>query len=150
MPNLSKTKSRIIKNQIIISYSESLDYTDQEVQSVAIKASIKALRQQAENLLPQRLDILSKTYLLPYRDVQIKQLTRRWGSCDQKKSIVLNLFLVQLPWELIDYVIIHELTHTKHLNHSLEFWHSLETVKPQARLLKKQLNNYHPSIIIQA
>lgn len=84
---------------------------------------------------------------MPYRDIQIKQLTRRWGSCDQKKSIVLNLFLIQLPWELIDYVIIHELTHTKHLNHSTDFWDSLETFKPQARQLKKQLNNYHPSII---
>jgi hypothetical protein len=147
MSNISKTKSRIINNQIIISHPDSLDYSDKQVQSIATKASIKALRQQAQSLLPQRLDILSKTYLLPYRDIQIKQLTRRWGSCDQNKSIVLNLFLIQLPWELIDYVIIHELTHTKHLNHSLEFWNSLETIKPEARQLKKLLNKYHPSII---
>lgn len=145
--NIDKSKSRVSGSQIIISHPINQSIASSEIQAVAIKASTKALRKQAENLLPQRLKILSVINSLDYKDVTIKQLSRRWGSCDQNKSIVLNLFLIQLPWELIDYVILHELTHTKHLNHSPEFWNKLETMAPNARTLKKCLNNYRPDII---
>jgi predicted metal-dependent hydrolase len=140
--DIVKPKSRINENQIIISHSLQQNSTNKEVQLVATNASIKALRKQAESLLPQKLKILAENYSLPYNGIQIKQLSRRWGSCDQKNNIVLNLFLIQLPWELIDYVILHELTHTQHLNHSPIFWSKLETMVPDAKQLRKHLKNY--------
>lgn len=144
---LEKPKARLCQNQIIISYPPILTLEDDKVQLEALKASIKALRRQAEILLPQRLEYLSKTTKLEYNLVNIKQLSRRWGSCDQSKNIIFNLFLIQLPWELIDYVIMHELSHTKHLNHGDQFWKLLESITPNAKQLKKQLNSYHPSLI---
>lgn len=144
---LSKPRTRIMGNQIIITHPVQLSDKDSIVQQAANKASIKALRQQATNLLIQRGHILSQTHLLPFKDIRIKQLSRRWGSCDQNKAIVLNLYLIQLPWELIDYVILHELTHTKYLNHGPDFWAKLESLSSNARSLKKSLASYRPELL---
>jgi hypothetical protein len=148
--DLDRPKGRINKNLVLITYPPNLPPTSFEVQKIASQTAIRALRKQAESLLPQRLKLLSTKHNLPVSEVKVKQLSRRWGSCDQKKLVVLNLFLVQMPWELIDYVILHELTHTKHLNHGPEFWGELELLLPNARQLKKQLNEHHPGIITSA
>ena len=144
---MEKTTSRIKDNQIIISYPAHLSFNHQLVQTVAAKAATKALRSQALSLLPQRLDLLSLKHQLPYQSLQIKRLSRRWGSCDQQQRIVLNLYLIQMPWELIDYVILHELTHTKHMNHGSEFWSMLIRLSPEARMLKRRLGQYHPGLV---
>ncbi len=144
---LDKIRTRISGNEVIITYPPSGAINDPAVQGAASKGAIKALRSQAASLLPQRLEVLSKTHSLPYSSLQIKQLSRRWGSCDQKHNIVLNLYLIQLPWELIDYVILHELTHTRHMNHGPEFWAQLTRLCNDARQLKKQLGRYHPGIV---
>jgi predicted metal-dependent hydrolase len=54
---------------------------------------------------------------------------------------------MQLPWELIDYVIIHELTHTKHLNHSDEFWAEFMRHEPKAKVLRKRVRSYQPVLM---
>ncbi len=145
--DLKQIKTLIRDNQIKIYHPSSLNYADHEVQAAATKAAVRALRLQAESLLPKRLQQLAMTHRLDYNDVKIKRLTRRWGSCDHSQHIVLNLFLIQLPWELIDYVILHELTHTVHLNHGQNFWTTLEDLRPDARQLKKTIRNYRPEII---
>ena len=145
--DVDKPRTRINGNMISVSYGKQMTYNDPEVQAAAYSASTKALRQQAESLLPKRLNTLSELHDLTFKDIRIKQLTRRWGSCDQDKRIVLNLYLIQLPWELIDYVILHELSHTKHLNHGPAFWSTLESMAPNARQLKKEIGSYHPGII---
>jgi predicted metal-dependent hydrolase len=118
--------------------------THQEVQKAAERASLKALRNQAEALLPGRLKQLADTMGFEYNSVRVKRLTGRWGSCDRNKDIVLNLFLMQLPWQLIDYVLIHELTHTKHLNHSAEFWAEMTRHEPRAKYLRRVIRRYKP------
>lgn len=145
--SLNQPKTRITGNTIVVCHPKQLEATHPDVQSAASKASIRALRQQAESLLPQRLKVLSDTQLLPYHSVTIKHLSRRWGSCDQNRHIVLNLFLIQLPWEIIDYVLLHELTHTRHLSHGSDFWNKLESMLPEARSIKKILNGYNPGIM---
>ena len=116
---------------------------------VAVEAAcLRALRRQATSLLKQRLNQLALTHELAYSHLAIKRMKGRWGSCDQNHNIVLNLFLVQLPWELIDYVILHELTHTKVLRHGEPFWSELEKVVPKARQLRKAIKMYHPAIYV--
>ena len=65
----------------------------------------------------------------------------RWGSCSSKGSLSFNYKLLQFRKEVIDYVIIHELCHTKELNHSPKFWRLVERYCPDYRMLKSELKN---------
>jgi predicted metal-dependent hydrolase len=117
---------------------------DEVVQKAASTAGVRALRVQAEQLLPQRLAELARQHDFTYQSVSVRSLKSRWGSCDQKKRIVLNLYLMQLPWQLIDYVLLHELTHTVVLQHGPNFWAAMERIEPRARQLRKMMHTYHP------
>ncbi len=105
------------------------------------------MRAQAEQLLPQRLEALASEHGFEYKDVAIKQLKSRWGSCDQQKHIVFNLFLMQLPWELIDYVILHELTHTRHLHHGPKFWGDMESILPRLKVYRRAMRSHQPVLL---
>jgi predicted metal-dependent hydrolase len=140
--NRDRPSASIKGSTIRISYPAKLDISDDAVQEAAQKASVRALRKQAESLLPQRLEMLANKHGFEYRNVTIKQLKSRWGSCDQNKDIVLNLYLMQVPWELIDYVLLHELTHTEVLRHGQDFWGLMEKILPNVKALKKKLREY--------
>jgi predicted metal-dependent hydrolase len=142
--DISKPSSRIVSTEIIVKYPLVQAINDDDVQLSAARASLKALRYQAEALLPRRLVELSIKHGFSYGQVSIKKLKSRWGSCDSQQNIVLNFFLMQLPWELIDYVLLHELAHTKVLRHGPDFWELLESLSPKAKTLRKQINTYQP------
>jgi predicted metal-dependent hydrolase len=146
---LLKPSARIEGSLIKVRYPSSLSIDSQPVQAAAQKAAIRALRKQAESLLPQRTKQIATSYGLSYLDVSIKQLKGRWGSCDQKQHIIFNLFLLQLPWEYIDYVIKHELSHTQFLNHGEDFWNLLTTMEPHARKLRTDIKKYRPAVVGQ-
>lgn len=82
----------------------------------------KWLRQQAESVLPSCLEKLSQQTGMHGSGLQIKAYTARWGSCRHDGLIQLNWKLIKTPPEVIDYVIIHELSHLSHFNHSTSFW----------------------------
>ena len=111
------------------------------------KAINKCLKDEAIEVLPSRLNYLADKYGYNYADVKIKKMHSRWGSCSNLKVIALSYYLVQLPQELIDYVLLHELVHTKHMNHSLKFWNYLEADLPDVKLIRKQLKKYRPVIL---
>lgn len=141
-----RISTRVNGTDIYIMHPAQVTSTDRRVQAAAEAASIRALRDQAEQLLPQRLKTLSETHRLPYRSVNVKRLKGRWGSCDADKNIVLNLFLMQLPWHLIDYVLLHELTHTKVLHHGADFWTEFDRHLPGAKKLRREIRAYRPAI----
>ncbi len=145
--NITKPKLSIKDSSITITHPSNLAISHPEVQTVAYKGALKVLRLNAESTLKKRIDYLSKQLDIPYKSLKIKQLSRRWGSCDREKNIVLNLYLVQLPDELIEYVICHELTHTMVLNHGADFWQALKQISPQSLTLKSKLKQYSPSIV---
>jgi hypothetical protein len=139
-----KPTSRLAGSAVVVSYPAELDITDAAVQKAARDGSIRALRAQAEQLLPQRLASLAKVHGFDYSGVSVKRLKSRWGSCDQDRHIVLNLFLMQLPWEYIDYVLLHELTHTRVMRHGPDFWRAMSQILPDAPNLRKRLHTYQP------
>jgi len=94
-----------------------------------------------ENLL-LRLEALSHLHGLPYRRASIRNQTSRWASCSPKNNISLNLRLALLPEPLVDYVLIHELVHTRIKNHGIQFWEMLEGRLHGARLLDKELRKF--------
>jgi len=143
---VSKPGGRIKGSAVIISHDHQVEASSPEVQATARRFSEKALRAQAEQLLPQRLASLAQTHGFTYKTVSIKRLKGRWGSCDQSGNIVLNLFLMQLPWELIDYVLLHELAHTKVLRHGPDFWDLMEQVRPQAKSFRAAMRQHQPVV----
>lgn len=141
-----KTTSRVTATKIIIKLASGDRPEQPAIQEIARKAVHRALRKETEQLLPPRLANLAATHGFTYTSVSAKHLKRRWGSCDNHHNIVLNFFLMELPWELIDYVLLHELTHTEHLHHGPEFWTRLKQVSPRALDLRHQINTYRPII----
>ncbi|MCW8839307.1 MAG: M48 family metallopeptidase [Thiovulaceae bacterium] len=78
----------------------------------------------AKKFLASRVDYFSKMMNLDFSELKFRKMKRRWGSCDSKKRITLNTYLYNTSKEQIDYVVVHELAHLVHMNHSKEF-HSL-------------------------
>jgi hypothetical protein len=143
-PYLTKPKTHVTDTEIRITLPSDMATSDPSSQDAAATAGIRALRKEAETLLPQRLRTLSEQTGLRYASVSVRQLKSRWGSCDSHKEITLSLFLMQLPWQLIDYVLIHELTHTKVMRHGTPFWQELEKHFPNAKQLRKEMASYQP------
>ena len=143
-------KTNVRSASVVITHRYDQLSSDEEVQAAAQAASWRALRSEAQQLLGRRLEQLATVHGFSYRSLAIKRMKTRWGSCDQHANIVLNLFLVQLPWEFIDYVILHELAHTRALNHGPDFWHELEAHLPGARSLKRQMKDFHPTVLTRA
>jgi predicted metal-dependent hydrolase len=90
---------------------------------------------------------LSKQCGLPYSSVKINSSQGRWGSCSARKDINLSYYLVLLPSHLIDYVLLHELCHTREMNHSERFWVLLnQFTEGKALALRGELRKYRTEI----
>jgi hypothetical protein len=66
----------------------------------------------------------------------------RWGSCSAKNAVNFNYYLAQLPEELIEYVVVHELAHIKHKNHSKDFWDEVKKYLPDVKIRRKNLRQF--------
>lgn len=129
-----------------IRISSGLSFNDPQVQLKAVATAEKVLKKQASQILPVRLAELSKQYGLQYKSVNIRKLTARWGSCSNDKAITLSYYLLQLPPHLSDYVLLHELVHTKHLHHGRDFWAAFDAILPNAKKIRKEIRQYKPRI----
>jgi hypothetical protein len=88
------------------------------------------LRRLAARELPARLSDLAREHGFAVKRVSIRNQRTRWGSCSPSGRISLNWRLVQLPPAVRDYVLLHELTHLRHLDHSARFWRELARLCP--------------------
>lgn len=123
---------------------KDVDFEEEWVQGVLTDLLTKALRHEAYRLLPKRLMELAKRYGFTCTGVKVFNSKTRWGSCTQRKSINLSLSLMLLPWHLIDYVLLHELCHTREMNHSERFWELMNQVTNNKALeLRAELKGYH-------
>ena len=95
------------------------------------------------NVTKQKMILLSDMHQLNFYELIFKTLKSRWGSCSHNNVICLNNILYYLPEHLKEYIMLHELTHTKIKNHSSIFWEELEKICPNSKLKRRELrNNY--------
>ena len=141
------TRTSIRGNEVIVWFNPKLQADDTLVQQAAERASYRALKSESIALITPRLSELANQHGFSYRSLNFKRMKSRWGSCDQRQNIVINIFLVQLPWECIDYVLLHELTHTRALHHGPDFWEAMDTVLPNARGFKRTMRAYQPTLM---
>ena len=99
-------------------------------------------RVEASRVLIGRLRQLSAQHGFRYNKVSVRNQKTRWGSCSVKNDISLNMKLLKLPEELMDYVILHELVHTRIKNHTRAFWRELDKIVGNAKALDARLNQY--------
>lgn len=142
----SAFSSRTYDNYLLIRLPEPYDL--EHWQNSIRQAAEKALKKIAEAVLPPRIEELADTYGYRYDQLKIRKMTSRWGSCSSKKVITLSYYLVQLPPELIDYVLIHELLHTRHMHHGHKFWEEFERIIPNAKSIRKKMRDYKPRLSV--
>ncbi len=93
--------------------------------------------------LTKRVEYFSSIMNLKYNSLKFRKMKTRWGSCSSKKTITLNSELIKIKKELIDYVVVHELAHLVHMNHSKEFHELVEHYLQDSKKLRKELKNIH-------
>ncbi len=105
------------------------------------------LQNKALAYLPERLSDVAAKLKLSYNKVRIKRQKTRWGSCSINRNINLNRNLMLMPYEVVDYVLHHELTHLRILNHAPKFWKELESSLPGYKKSLKELKHFEKSNI---
>ncbi len=142
-----KPTSRLNDQFIVVKLPSNLETSNPVVQKVAERAVLRALKIDTETLLIPRLHDIAKSYGFSFTSCHVKRLKGRWGSCSQKREIILNSYLIQLPWHLIDYVLLHELQHTEILAHGSRFWLALSEHVDNLAEIRKEIKNYQARII---
>jgi predicted metal-dependent hydrolase len=98
--------------------------------------------EKAQTYLFNRLNYFCEKYNFSYSRAVFRCQKTKWGSCSGRNNINLNINLVTLPEQLQDYVLLHELVHTKHKNHGREFWRELDSLVGDAKKLRKEMRKY--------
>ena len=96
----------------------------------------------ARKILIKKIADLASEYGFTINKVSIRNQKSRWGSCSVKNNISLNMELARLPEKLSNYVILHELLHTRIKNHGKKFWRELDKIVDNAKALRTQLREY--------
>lgn len=134
---------RFAEEGVKIICPRDVDFSMPEVQKLVRNAIVRAMKKNAQEYLPPLLFELSERYHLPFKRVKITGSKGRWGSCSATGSINLSCYLMLLPPHLMDYVLLHELSHTKEMNHGPRFWELLDSMtEDKAHTLRAELRRF--------
>lgn len=164
LPSTIELKASQEKWQVSYCRSDKLSVKEQagQLHSVGRLIVAFAYEEQKQELIRNWLIKKSKRFLIPwfdsvshriglsYNKLSIRGQKTRWGSCTSEKNISLNRSLMFLPPNLVEYVFIHELCHTRYLNHSNKFWLLVEKFDPNYETHDKQLNHMNVKIPLWA
>ena len=99
-------------------------------------------KEQAKAHLPSRVKYWSEKMNVEYNKLGFRLVKKRWGSCNSKRNISLNPYMMKLSYEMIDYIVVHELSHLIHLNHSKQFYQTIEKYLPEHLALEKSIKEF--------
>ena len=142
----SRFTLRMNEEGIAICCPPNTDFSQKAVQDLLRNGIVRALKKSAQTYLPPLLEELALRYDFKYKRVKITGSKSRWGSCSAIGSINLSCYLMLLPPHLMDYVLLHELTHTREMNHGPKFWEILnDLTEGKAKTLRAELKNFRTS-----
>ena len=127
-------KEPIIQESGIFTFSEKIQETGNEKIILT-----RHYQQQARKYLTERVEYFARKYNLKYGDIHITSAITRWGSCSSNNNLNFPWRLLMAPREVIDYVVVHELAHTVHKNHSSRFWELVESIEPNWKTHRNHL-----------
>jgi predicted metal-dependent hydrolase len=131
------------KSLLIENANQQLTFLGKPKPTVVLPALTGWLIQKARQHFSLWMHRLSVEKDLSFTGLSIRQQRTLWGSCTAAKRINLNYKLLFLPADLTEHILLHELCHTKHFNHSRAFWHLLETLDPDCHRHRQQLKTAH-------
>ena len=126
-------------------------YKSHDLNSSAMLTKIKAqiecwFKERIEEYVKQRLSVFSPRMSLYSSSFKVRKYKARWGSCNSHGALSFNYLLKMLPSWVVDYVIIHELCHLQHMNHSTRFWQLVALYCPDFNLAKNWLKTNQTSL----
>lgn len=130
--------------QITLFIPEATDF--KKIENIVQQFLIHIYELESRQYLPPRVKYYAEKYGFHYRRLSFRNNLSNWGSCSAADHISLNIKLMKLPDEIIDYVILHELCHTVEKNHSAAFWKLVESVCPHWEKLRGRLRKYNTRI----
>ena len=158
---VEEEKKRLLPAEIqlrALDHVWSVDYSDDKLESAVVESGSRLvvtadpgnplavidriglwLSSKAKQHLVPQIQKASGEVGLPFKKVTIRRQKTRWGSCSKKGTINLNRALLFFPPHLVRYVMVHELCHTEHLDHSGQFWKLVERWEPNCRALKREM-----------
>lgn len=145
--DMPKIRYNLKDGILYLYYPKNTNVDTEKFQSTVKKVLSNFLLYEAKSFLPKRLKLLADQHGFEYKSCTIRNNSSRWGSCSSSKSINLTLYLMKLPIELIDYVLLHELCHLREMNHGPKFWELLNSLTDgKAKQLRDELKNYAPCV----
>ena len=141
------TKIYILDNEFSIIISNSLneiDYKNHKVYAKDLKQVDKLIKKETEKIFLSRLEYNYNLFQekIPFPSLTIRKMSTRWGVCNRKlKRVTLNSLLIRYPLEALDYVIIHDLSHFVHFDHSKAFWTEVSKYSPRYKEIRKLLKD---------
>ena len=126
MPEASKLRDKLQKLRV-----SSLANT--------IKCYNSFYKDYSNHYIIPRVEYFSEIMDLKYQEIKFRKMKGRWGSCSSKRVLTFNTELIKTKKELIDYVVVHELAHLKHMNHSKEFHALVQKYLPNSKQYRQEL-----------
>lgn len=133
-----RTRVKITESLILVSKPDHIALTDSNFQTALIKGAHNALKKQTY-ILENEINKIAHNLGYQFNSISFKFMKSKWGSCNANKHITLNYRLLDLPNHLIEYVLVHELVHLNHMNHSSDFWFELSSILPDYKSRKLEL-----------
>ena len=149
----------MMRGEILLEISRHQTWIDKHMEQVAQqertreeseKYSPKEIRQMADTavcVIPPKVEKYAQILGVSYGRITIRSQRTRWGSCSSKGNLNFNCLLTQVPEQVMDYVIVHELCHRIEMNHSGRFWKLVEQIMPDYKTHRKWLKDNGNSLI---
>jgi len=130
------TKQDWIKKQIA-----KIDLENQSAESMGpiTQEELKEIKKQAKKVIPERVEYYANKAGITYNRIAIRLQKTRWGSCSADGNLNFNCLLVLMPLEVLDSVVVHELCHRHHMNHSKAFYDEVNALYPDYKRCTKWL-----------
>ncbi len=131
---------RLEGNRMEVRYPKELNWQDPFVQDLIFKAKTLVYEQEAKSYIPERIRMLAQKHGFQFRELSISKTKSKWGSCRSNGDIRISCHVMKLPEHLIDFILLHELCHTRFFNHGKEFHELLNHVT------EGKENDYHQAL----
>lgn len=132
--DLTKTNISIVNNELIISVPNKF-----EIEEISALVE-KYYRKELKKIIDKRIGFYQNNFKIKPKNITIKSQKTRWGSCSSERNINFNWKLIMAPIEIIDYLIVHEMSHLVHMNHSKSFWSLVGKIMPDYKKRQNWLN----------